>query len=69
MIHPQIQNTDCLPVNASEPPPFTGPSSVSEAMSRIDEAERQEEQGDTFSLEEVMSEARKLIEVYEHTHH
>ncbi len=48
--------------------PFTGPFTPEDALDRIGEAERQEENGEVFTLEQVMGEARQRIESYEFAH-
>lgn len=45
--------------------PFIGPSTYEEAIARIEEAEREIEDGDVYEWEDVLKEARQRVHKYE----
>ena len=45
--------------------PFIGPSTDEEAIARIEEAEREIEDGDVYEWEDVLKEARQRAKKYE----
>ena len=45
--------------------PFIGPSTCEEAIARIEEAEREIENGEVYDWEDVLKEARQRVRKYE----